>query len=225
MGSNQNQARKRFEEGSNETYSVTPEMSVLLNQSDRNQPINLFTDQTPIGPAVRCFFSPFDALLDGLGLLLQDRPVDLSIRPARDVAPEAFLSSPGFQRPLTFHVAWLAHDHRLVAQENGCLIRMALPQGTRPRDGDRQSLLIDPDVWMAIDALHQEAGLFAWRETHKTVRQWLDAPVSARDSLERALCLRYNPPLIQVALYEAKQLALYDPEAARWHFVPRQMFS
>lgn len=225
MGSEQDPGRKPFGCRCNQEDSFDPEMSVLLNQSDKNQSINLFTDQTPIGPAVRCFFSPFDALLDGLGLLLQDRPVDLTIRPVRDVAPEAFLSSPGFQRPLTFHVAWLAHDHRLVAQENGCLIRMALPQGTRPRDGGRQSVQIDPDVWTTIDALHQEAGLFAWRETHKTVRQWLDAPVSARDSLERALCLRYNPPLIQLAPYEAKQLALYDPEAARWHFVPRQMFS
>ncbi|NYH16285.1 hypothetical protein [Paraburkholderia bryophila] len=225
MGSNQDQTRKRFEQSSSETHSVNPEMSVQLTQSDHNQSTKLFTDRTSVGHAVRCFLSPFDAMLDGLGLISQELSVHFEIRPVRNVAPEAFLSCRGFQRPLSFHLAWLAHDYRLVVRENGCLTRLTLTQGRRPRgDSDQQSLQIDSDVWTIIDALHQQAGLFAWRETQKAVRQWLDAPASARDALERAFCLRDDPPLIQFAPNEAKQLALYDPEAARWHFVQRQVF-
>ncbi|ASL47543.1 hypothetical protein bAD24_III09115 [Burkholderia sp. AD24] len=226
MGGNQDQARKRFEQSGSEAYSVNPEMSVQLTQSDHNQSITLFTDRTSVGPAVRCFLSPFDAMLDGLGLIPQELSVHFEIRPVRNVPPEAFLSSVGFQRPLSFHLAWLAHDYRLVARENRCLTRMISTQGMRERgDSDQQSIQIDSDVWTIIDALHQEAGLFAWLETQKVVRQWINAPAFARDSLERALSLRDNPPLIQLAPNDAKQLALYDPETARWHFVPRQMFA
>ncbi|KEZ05851.1 hypothetical protein GQ57_10610 [Burkholderia sp. MSh2] len=127
------------------------------------------------------------------------------------------------QRPLTIHVAWLAHENRLVGNQDGLLIRAARDQAARWRLNTRSSpaMAIEAETWSVLDRLYESAGLFAWEYALENARQWMAAPAVAEASLRRAVAALDAVKPIVVPVEDAEQLALYDPEAGCWHFVPR----
>uniref|UniRef100_UPI003BEEC6AD hypothetical protein n=1 Tax=Burkholderia arboris TaxID=488730 RepID=UPI003BEEC6AD len=181
-------------------------------------------DPSRFGPAIRCFLSPFDAVLELLLLRRhQDQAVG-AVRRSNFLSRDFFYSHPFRQRPLTIHVAWLAHERRLVSHPDGYLIRVTRDQPARwrvqPHAEDK--MMIDAGTWTILDRLHERAGLFAWRETLHGVREWLATPASTEHVTRCAFAAADAIESISVPEDEATQLALYDPEAGCWHFVPRE---
>jgi hypothetical protein len=123
------------------------------------------------------------------------------------------------------HVAWLAHGQRLVAADDGRLIRIAREQSAQWRMRHRvpETMSIESGTWAVLDRLHEQAGLFAWRDTLGISRRWLDTPAAAETALHRAVAALGSIEPIVVPADRAEQLALYDPEAGCWHFVPREL--
>ncbi|NTZ82469.1 hypothetical protein FCJ61_05455 [Burkholderia metallica] len=194
-----------------------------LTTPTREDTASVVADATRWGPAVRCFLSPFDALLDMLFLRrLDPNAIEAVVRSNR-LPPEIFYSSWLRQRSIVLHVAWLADGQRLVAADDGRLIRVARDQPAQWRVWHRipETISIESGTWAVLDQLHEYAGLFAWRDTLKIARQWLATPAAAEAALNRAVAALASIEPIVVPADRAGQLALYDPEAGYWHFVPR----
>lgn len=82
-------------------------------------------------------------------------------------------------------------------------------------------MVIDHDTLDMLDRVHERAGLFAWQETLESIREEFAKPFLQQTGLRRAIASFDDILTIRVSMDDATQLALYDPEAARWHFVPR----
>ncbi|WP_157378776.1 hypothetical protein [Burkholderia ubonensis] len=186
---------------------------------------SVLADSSRYGPAVRCFLSPFDALLDMLFLQRRNPDVvDAVLRSSR--LPSAiFYSSCLRQRPLTLQVAWLAHENRLVAYHDGRLVRAAREQAGQWRRRRRAPAMtvIEPATLAVLERLHERAGLFAWRDTLQIVDRWVASPAQEASALRRAVAALDAVEPIIVPVDAAEQLALYDPEGAHWHFVSRDL--
>ncbi|WP_423383545.1 hypothetical protein [Burkholderia sp. LMG 32019] len=186
---------------------------------------SILAGSSRFGPAVRCFLSPFDALLEMLFLQRRDPDAVDAVLRSSQLPSEIFYSSWVRQRPLTLHVAWLAHENRLVAYDDGRLIRAARDQAGQWRRRRRtpDAMAIDAGTLALLDRLHERAGLFAWRDTLQIVRRWVASPATEQAALQRAVGALDAVEPIVVPANAAEQLALYDPEGARWHFVSRDM--
>lgn len=184
---------------------------------------SVLADRSRFGPAIRCFLSPFDALLEMVFLRRQNSDAVEAVLQSSRVPAGIFFSNRFRQRPLTVHVAWLAHENRLVVQQNGRPIRTARDQAAQWRIGPRRDaeMAIEAETWAVLDRLHERAGLFAWRETLQTTRRWLASPAVEESALRRAITALEAVDLIVLPAGKAGQFALYDPEAGCWHFVPR----
>lgn len=195
----------------------------VLTTPTREDVASIVADGSRYGPAVRCFLSPFDALLEMLFLRRKDPDAVKAVVRSSRLPTGIFYSSRFRQRPLALHLAWLAHEHRLVAYRDGQLIRVARDQAGqwRARRWSRGKLGIESETWAVLDQLHECAGLFAWRDTLQIVHQWFATPATAEGALQRTLAALDAIEPIVVPADHAEQLALYDPEAGRWHFVPR----
>ncbi|AOJ64627.1 hypothetical protein WJ32_18810 (plasmid) [Burkholderia ubonensis] len=186
---------------------------------------SVLADPSRFGPAVRCFLSPFDALLDMVFLQRRNPDVVAAVLRSSRLPPAIFYSSCLRQRPLTLHVAWLAHENRLVADEDGRLTRAARAQAGqwRRRRQTPDVMVIETGTLAVLDRLHERAGLFAWRDTLQIVRHWVASPAEDTAALRRAVTALDAVEPTVVPAGAAEQLALYDPEGARWHFVSRDL--
>lgn len=195
----------------------------VLVGSARAPVTSIVADPSRFGSAIRCFLSPFDAVMELLFLRRRGDKTVEAVRRSNFLARDFFYSRTFRQRPLSVHIAWLAHDHRLVARPDGFLARIACDQDARWRVRIRASdeLVVSARTWSTLDRLHEDAGLFAWRDTLQLVRGWLVTPAEAEAVLERAFSALAAVEPIVIPVDEATQLALYDPEAGCWHFVPR----
>ena len=77
---------------------------------------------------------------------------------------------------------------------------------------------LDSDTLETLDRVHEQAGLFAWRETVRDVARW-DAD-KLRDTARFAL--KTMPTGVRTEA-GPEQYALFDPEFRQCHFVPRAM--
>lgn len=182
--------------------------------------LSVLGDRSDFGPAVRCFLSPFDALLEMVFLLRHDAKAVEGVLLSSHLPRRVLYSGRLRQRPLTVHLAWLAHENRLVVHHDGHLFRVARDQAARWRQ-HHTAVAIEAATWSTLDRLHQSAGLFAWQETLQIARRWLASPAVEEASLRRAVAVLDAVDVIAVPPGDAKQLALYNPETGCWHFVPR----
>ncbi|WP_342706099.1 hypothetical protein OHZ10_36250 [Burkholderia arboris] len=183
---------------------------------------SVLADCSRFGPAVRCFLSPFDALLEMVFLRRRASGTVEAVLMSSRLPASVFYSGRFRHRPLTIRVAWLAHENRLVANQDGLLIRAARDQAARWRLNPRYrpAMAIEAETWLVLDRLYESAGLFAWEDVLENARQWVAAPAVAEASLRRAVAALDAVESIVLPAEEAEQLALYDPEAGCWHFVP-----
>lgn len=160
--------------------------------------------------------SPVDAVLDAFcgnpseAVLLMRHPEEL----------EASKLRPIFGDELTIELAcgFQARDGRLLIDEIACWQRYHLSASvTASLKGDHPEPKLTHEVEREIRSLFESAGLFAWEETAQTVHSTWDGP-----RMERAMCraiqsIRQTEQGDGVAM---NQIALFDPEAETWHFVP-----
>lgn len=116
---------------------------------------------------------------------------------------------------------WPVHDRRIILQSDLSLasitkpVRLHVPHGAELP----ASFEVDEAAFKWLDDIHERAGLYAWRETVRAVGSW-EAPRVA-SAAQRAL------GTIEVTVCDASlcdELALFDPESERWHFVPAADF-
>ncbi|EEA03316.1 conserved hypothetical protein [Burkholderia sp. H160] len=77
------------------------------------------------------------------------------------------------------------------------------------------SFEVDEKAFAWLDAIHERAGLYAWRETARAVLSWKADRMA--QAAYRAL------ELIEITGCDASlcdEVALFDPESEQWHFVP-----
>ncbi len=183
---------------------------VLLFEDDDGDPC-LVTERTAQGRAVTCFLSPFDAVIEAVHGVTLGRfyhvvaasEVDWSV--FRDADRLGFIAD--------IHLGWPATDGNLLLRPSGRLgryCRMMHHWARHPLTFE-----VDPVVLAEYSRIRERAGLFAWQETHREVLKWntqrlYEVVERAFDSIER----------IQRDAADCKQIALFDPEFAQWHFVP-----
>ncbi|MFX1765013.1 hypothetical protein PWP93_20985 [Paraburkholderia sp. A1RI-2L] len=169
----------------------------------------------PEGEAPNFYLSMFNALISGE---YQARRNGGSFQLARvsGVKPNIFCPD-AKQMQVSLHIAWAAHDGRVLERPDGSLWTVVCLQGSRTRSTS-SGIEVDADALVHIDYLHEQGGLFAWRETAELVRLW-ERPRTQR-VLDRALD---TMPLVTTSTPEAgNQYAVYDPEFGQWHFVARE---
>lgn len=70
---------------------------------------------------------------------------------------------------------------------------------------------VDPITLETIDSLHEQAGLFAWRETHQAIHEW--------DEARLGKALRTAPVAVVADASKRDGIGLFDPEFWQWHVV------
>jgi len=173
----------------------------------------VWTDDLPDGrQAVRCFLSPFDAMIEAACLAKFD--IESEVVAAREIDFRADMAASVRHPVFCLHLSWAAKDNWIFPRPDGrpSATAIEMPQRFFRR---RIRLRPDTDMLARVDAIHERAGLFAWRETVRNVRNWSDA--RRRELAERAA---------RIVLAECcndstePHHVLFDPEFGQWHFVP-----
>ncbi|MEW9584922.1 hypothetical protein [Paraburkholderia sp. DGU8] len=167
---------------------------------------------------LRCYPSPFDALLDisRNPAVVVGREQSIIIHPVSALRPGPEAGSAPNGRPAIpcVHVAWRARSGKLVIRADGMPSAVLstspeLTSGGTIREFPRGLLRL-------VDEIHEQAGLFAWKETANSFPEWGEDDLRAlADQAWR------DVPTIDADGVEPgfDQFALYDPEFRQWHFV------
>ncbi|WEY41015.1 hypothetical protein [Paraburkholderia sp. SUR17] len=169
------------------------------------------TERTAGGRAILCYRSPVDALTEVLRFIQMGQRFE--IMPAEQVRQDAFLDADGHGLITDVHLAWLVIDGRLQTRPGGAL--GGYTRLMHHRVHVPPSFEFDERVLTEVARLHEWAGLYAWRETLDYVHTWHPARlvrVAAR-ALKSIRTEKRDAP-------QCRQVALFDPEAEQWHFVP-----
>jgi hypothetical protein len=112
------------------------------------------------------------------------------------------------------HVAWRACSGKLLIRPDG-MPDAVLSTSPELESGDTVREL-PGGLLRLVDEIHEQAGLFAWKETAHTFSDW-----SERDLRALAHQAWRDAPTTEAdsAKPGFDQFALYDPEFRQWHFV------
>ncbi|CAB3801380.1 hypothetical protein LMG28688_05340 [Paraburkholderia caffeinitolerans] len=169
----------------------------------------------PDGETPNFYLSMFNALVSG-EYQARRNASNFHLARVSGVEPNVFCPD-AKQMQVSLHIAWAAHDGRVLERPDGSLWAVVCVQGSRTRS-TLSGIEVDADALVHIDYLYEQAGLFAWRETAELVRLW--ARPRTQRALDRALD---TMPLLTTLTPEAgNQYAVYDPEFGQWHFVARE---
>ncbi|WP_051377091.1 hypothetical protein [Paraburkholderia dilworthii] len=187
----------------------SPELLVLAVSMGGDK-LAVCTYSTPDGEIVHRFVSYFDVLLRSTMNAVSHRPFR-AVR-ADYMEPETFANCDRHGYNVYLHVGWAARNRRFVTGADGT--PRAVIRRTRVNDSEPSSPVLDADLAAEIDTLYERAGLYAWRETSAAVRRWNESLVA--EAVMRALsCMETD----EGGDYD--QIAMFDPESGRWHFVTR----
>jgi hypothetical protein len=165
--------------------------------------------------ALGYYLSPFDALIDvSRALLCAMRTQTFSVRPVDAFRPQAVEAPDGSPLIASLHVAWRARSGRVLVRPDGR--PNSLLCSNEEMESGRTVLEPPPGAVCLIEAIHERAGLFAWRETMQTYDAWDRRTLAllARQAWQRTPGEEVDDPLP-----DFDQCAVYDPEGQQWHFV------
>lgn len=174
--------------------------------------IRVVGENTAQGPAVRCYLSPVNALIDAS---YSSRAGEQhQILCAGMLNPKVFRDADGRGLIADIHLGWAAHDGRIALRADG----VPAGSGWAMHHWAREpaSFDVDTHVLQACERLHERAGLYAWRETFIDVLRW--EPSRLGRVAFSGLSLMKTTSMDAEA---CEQVALFDPEFGQWHFVPR----
>ncbi|HEY0820828.1 MAG TPA: hypothetical protein VGD46_18715 [Rhizobacter sp.] len=171
------------------------------------------------GDGLVVLLSPFDAYLTA-ALSSKAGTLYHAIH-ACEFDPRELIRDNGGAFHTFLHCAWGAHDGQLVTRRNGGLVSLyGLDTATIPPDEtDAIVLRVAAEDLAAYDRMREQAGLFAHSEAH--------AMFAALDERGRhqavARAMQRLPGTVDVSC-DVNEMAIYDPEAAQWHFLPIDVF-
>jgi hypothetical protein len=183
----------------------------VLTFQDKDGGTRIATEKAVCGPAILCYLSLVDALIE----VLQFSRIGqhFKVMPAQLVPSEAFRDSDGRGLIADVHLGWPVVDGQILLRPGGALggcTRMMHHWAREPL-----SFEFDEIVLAEVTRLHEWAGLFAWRETLDHVRGW------EPDRLGRVVAHALTSiELTRGDVTQCRQVALFDPEIEQWHFVP-----
>jgi len=176
---------------------------------------NVLCEGSGDSQAIRAFLSPFDAMLEAAYASSPGKPYH--VVPAHQYVPSGFLADHNGRLALDIQFGWPAHDGALICRRNGSLAACCKHQEQHvpPERAHHIAVKVDADTLTAIERVHENAGLFAYKEAFSRVIGW------AEEHRHRAIATAIQKiPGTVPSGSECNQIALYDPEFEQWHFVP-----
>lgn len=190
----------------------TPPFMVLVENESGQYEIATVTMEEGVAPL--WFLSPIDAHIEGL---LRSKPGRyVGLISTGGLPADCFLRSSGV-RVAILHMAWSFHRGRLLLGNDGLPNRFCGAVVQRVIQEAAPVFEIGTSALASLDALYEQAGLFAWRETYKVTDGWDAARLrrEAEEALRKANPIQFYPVIGQ------SEAGLYDPEFGSWHAVPR----
>ncbi|KJK22448.1 hypothetical protein UB46_21695 [Burkholderiaceae bacterium 16] len=163
--------------------------------------------------------SPFDALLNAAFVSGPGKPYHVVHAAAFD--PRTLIRDSGGKLHINLHCGWAASDGRIVVRRKGALASVCIVQTEEIPEARRDAidLEIDHDGIAKYERLCEHAGLFAHADSHCLLETWTEQ----QRHRAVALAIQRMPGMVPVGA-QINQVALFDPEAAQWHFVPIEVF-
>jgi hypothetical protein len=176
-------------------------------------------DITSDGETLGCYANPITALVDAEQLARAGRS-GFGYGDAGSLDRHLFRSRDGKNLVADIRVGWPVHRRKIILRPGLGFASVTKRLRQRlPVDGTCPSFEMDEDAFAWLDAIHERAGLYAWRETARAVHSW------TADRVTQAACRALES--IEVTVCDAslcEEVALFDPESEQWHFVPARDF-
>ncbi|CAD6526951.1 hypothetical protein LMG27952_01976 [Paraburkholderia hiiakae] len=168
---------------------------------------------------VGCYANSVTALVDAIQMERAGRP-GFGCGDAGTFDRHLFHSRDGKSLIANVRIGWPVHRRKIILRPGlgFATITKRLRQRV-PDDGAPLSFEVDEDAFAWLDAIHERAGLYAWRETARAALSWnadrmTKAALRALESIEVTVC----------DASRCDEVALFDPESEQWHFVPAKEF-
>ncbi|MGF6606391.1 hypothetical protein OKW45_001291 [Paraburkholderia sp. WSM4175] len=191
-------------------FFVSPPAWVLVHE-DAGGELRVATESAGEGRAILCFLSPLDALIETARFAQLGETYHVA--PAAHFDGGLFRDADGRGLVACIHAGWPTQGGRILLRPGGALGRYA--RTIRIWANDPPWFEVDPATIEMIDRLHEQAGLFAWRETLSAIHEW-DA---ARLREAAGLALRTAAGAVVAAPSTCDGIGLFDPEFGQWHCV------
>jgi len=204
-----------------------PDLYVLVRYTPRQDQPNycrasceaVDPDDPAKGNALVIYLSPFDAHLDAAFLSRPGEPFHAVHAAAFD--PRELIRDHGGKLHYYLHFGWGASDGRLVVRRQGGLT--SLYRGDTlvfpPANPNAFDLKIRAGDLAHYGSMRDRAGLYAYAEHYRAV-----LGLDERSRMQHvARAIENMPGRVPVGA-EVNQMAIYDPEAAQWHFIPIDAF-
>jgi hypothetical protein len=171
------------------------------------------------GSGMSVYLSPFDACIDAV---FRSSPGEqYHTIPAYEFDPREMVADNNGNLNFFLHCGWGASDERLVTRKKGSLVSLYAIDTVKVPSAGRNAidLNIDKKDLGRYDRMRQSAGLFAHADSHGRVlaldeRQRMQHVARAIDAI---------PGKVAVGC-EINQMAMYDFDAAQWHFISLEVF-
>ncbi|MFP3569723.1 hypothetical protein [Paraburkholderia sp. SIMBA_030] len=176
----------------------------------------------PEGKALVCFQSPVDAHIEGL---LRARPdMRYYVTEAWAAHETWFLREPGLLMAF-LHLAWVGQSGRMLLRPSGTPCRYFRSLRKSVEGEGPFTFEVDAGSLEVVDRLHEQAGLFAWRETvsHETsraARMQMQELERHRELVDQAV--RSARVITRPESRPGEELMLFDPKFRQWHTVSRE---
>lgn len=176
-------------------------------------------DDPTKGSGVSIYLSPFDAYIDAA--LLSKPGEQYHAIHACEFDPRELIHDNSGSLHYFLHCGWGASNGRLAIRRRGSLARLCgldtlnvAPDGMHAID-----LHIDCKDLERYNRMRESAGLFAHAECHERA-----LALGERQRMQHVAQAIESMPGTVPAGGDVNQMAMYDFEAAQWHFVPIEVF-
>lgn len=176
-------------------------------------------DVTRDGETLGCYVNSVTALVDATQMARAGRP-GFGCGDAGTFDRHLFRSRDGKSLVADIRVGWPVRRRKIILRPGLGFasvtkrLRQCLQDGGMPL-----SFEVNEKTFAWLDAIHERAGLYAWRETARAVHSW------TADRVAEVACRALES--IEVTVCDATlcdEVALFDPESEQWHFVPAKEF-
>jgi hypothetical protein len=178
--------------------------------------VRIRCENTRLGKAIAAYLSPFDAMVDAAYF---SAPGQLyHVIPIHHFDPSEFIRDQENKLTIGLHVAWGAYDRKLIPRNKGQLSSFLETESFAVNDINYVELDVPCKTLQLMDRVHEYAGLHAYREAYQPLLDWNE--MQRHQAVAKAI--QSIPGTCQWDS-DVNQLALYDPEAEQWHFVPTSL--
>jgi hypothetical protein len=176
-------------------------------------------DMTSDGETLGCYVNSVTALVDATQMARAGRP-GFWCSDAGTFDRHLFRSRDGKHLVADIRIGWPVRGRKIILRPGLGFASFTKRLRQRlPDDGNALSFEVNENAFTWLDAIHERAGLYAWRETARAMYSW------SADRVAQVACRALEA--IDVTVCDASlcdEVALFDPESEQWHFVPAREF-